>query len=137
MAAQGWLVSLHVYVAVADQVKDSWSALISRLCALMASNFLHLLEEKGVAKDVIEKLQCVGDTTMSRLALWVDTREELRGAMKDLGFDPTADLENKLKTVTVMDAWESRKRPQTVLESVSTGQGCSDCKLQGVPGQVG
>ena len=41
----------------------------------MAANFLYLLEEKGVAKDVIEKLQSVGITTMSRLALWVDTRE--------------------------------------------------------------
>ena len=30
--------------------------------------------------------------------------------MKELGFGPTADLENKLKTVTVMDAWESNKR---------------------------
>ena len=76
----------------------------------IAANFLYLLEEKGVAKDVIEKLQSVGITTMSRLALWVDTREELRGVMKELGFDPTADLENKLKTVTVMDAWESSKR---------------------------
>ena len=76
----------------------------------MAANFLYLLEEKGVAKDVIEKLQSVGITTMSRLALWVDTREELRAVMKELGFDPTAGLENKLKTVTVMDAWESSKR---------------------------
>ena len=47
---------------------------------------------------------------MSPLALWVDTREELRGVMKELGFDPTADLENKLETVTVMDAWDSSKR---------------------------
>ena len=76
----------------------------------MAANFLYLLEEKGVAKDAIEKLQSVGITTMSRLALRVDTREELRGVMKELGFDPTADLENKLKTVTVMDAWDSSKR---------------------------
>ena len=91
----------------------SWS--VYKLCEFMAvhtmaANFLYLLEEKGIAKDVIDKLQSVGITTMSRLALWVDTREELRGVMKELGFDPSADLEDKLKTVTVMDAWESSKQ---------------------------
>ena len=30
--------------------------------------------------------------------------------MKQLGFDPTADRENKLKTMTATDAWESSKR---------------------------
>ena len=64
----------------------------------------------------------------------VPVMEQIVQEMKSLY---PADQNPQLKTVTVMDAWESRKRPQTVLESVSTGQGCSDCKLQGVPGQVG
>ena len=73
----------------------------------MAANFLYLLDQKGVAKDAIEKMQSVGITTMSRLALWVDTREDLRGVTsKEFGFDLTAGLE----TMTVMDAWESSKR---------------------------
>ena len=38
------------------------------------------------------------------------TKEELSGVMKELGFDPTVGLENKLKTVTVMDAWKSSRR---------------------------
>ena len=88
---------------------------VFKLCQIravhtMAANFLYLLEENGVAKDAIEKLQSVGTTTMSRLALWVDTREELRGVMKELRFHPAAELENKLKTVTVVDVRESSKR---------------------------
>ena len=73
----------------------------------VVADLKYLWEEKGVHEPAQDMLKDLGVTTMSRFSLWAESRAAMKQILKDeMSLDPSVGY-NRLKIITVVDAWET------------------------------